>query len=854
MKYIGGFYSIDNRPYRVEIVTPTPGADKELKLSGTPFVASVNGDGKTLYSPVRCGGATVGVLTQSYIFDFYSGQAKGVKVTLYEESDAGDNVRWTGYVAPTIYDQGYDEFWEEVQVDCVDGVAVLKDIPFRVPENRIMTFLDIIFLCLREAECFSAFFISDNVQLSLDAVDSVIEKFRISTSNFFDDRKDIAQTQDDLAWSCYDVLYQLLQWLGYTLTVAGDKVYIVDYDAIVAGRNTYFRYGLETETPGTPSRVTRATDKVITGADYAANGTKVSLDEIYNKVTVKDEFHTYDNLFPTFGDENYETNLTAPEDIPLSTSTPYSLNDMLAFGAVIKAEPAKGISDNFVVAADVPFADNGVPGQSLGLYKFMESPVFVFHKYDRTASRKDVTADDKWKQGNFKMSDALKNNGAYYFKYAALETEWNNGWPFSDLCKNREREFDNLSPSEQWEKIMEIAGFNIKREKINMRSLIVMVNTGENRFGPVDEIHYNDRSGMTDDITKNYPFVTLKDKSSSSIFGGANHFLRIKGKIGYHSLGQILHPLNSNWKEKEYEAFLKRADDKKYGTQGYIWCKVKWGSQWWSGDESQWVNYDTWFKLHYWDPDDTPSRWKNKEHYGREFEIVPNMKNNSIFFGEDGYIITAPPDGNLEGTPEVAFTTRDMEGDSRRSHWSPKGTKFDNFSCRYFSECVFIADLSITAEVYSGLLSDADLDSDTLYTNVIDNGSVSEMDEIAFKVCTDDGKKPSYSSVDILEGSQSKFVTTTYNLALHNSERGTTGSDGLDACLRQEEHMVFKTASHYEAPRVILECTLHNEDFPMFATFRNTGLSQLPFIVSEMETDYRFNTAKLTLTQKQIPQ
>ena len=99
MKYTGEFYSIDETLYKVEIVTKSSGSDKVLKLSDSPFVASFSSEDKHIYAPIKSGGATVGILTNAYVDDFYTGEAKGVKVTFYK----ADKVEWTGYLTPSIY-------------------------------------------------------------------------------------------------------------------------------------------------------------------------------------------------------------------------------------------------------------------------------------------------------------------------------------------------------------------------------------------------------------------------------------------------------------------------------------------------------------------------------------------------------------------------------------------------------------------------------------------------------------------------------------------------------------------------------------------------------------------------------
>lgn len=840
MKYIGSFDSIDGRSYRIEITTATAGADREIKLSGRPFVSSVSGDEKSLYSPIRCGGATVGLLSPEYIFDLYSGTAKGVKVTLYQSSK-GDEVRWTGYVAPTIYNQSNDDYMEEISLDCVDGIAVLKDIPFREAEKRIMTFLDLIFYCLKESGCFRNFYISDNVQLAPLGREPVIEKFRISSSNFFDKRKDIDQTDDDVAWSCYDVLYHLVQWLGYTLTVHGEDVFIIDYDAIAAGQDTYHRYSLEGDKPGEGEYLVYSAEHQIKGEDYSANGASVSLDEVFNKVTVKDEFNTYDNLFPAFGDASTETNITAPRANLSSYFKDFSLNSRgLWFGDHIAASPQDGVNEDFFICLDTDWYGN----VWLNVFKFMESPVFNMIHYDRK-TRGEVSLPDKVTYGNL-----LDYNGAFYYRWYKTETpDWvdvdgSNVNDIFEWVRRQKASYDfNASTSRKLEVWGQLFQMIKMVDKIRMSPVIAFLNAGDNRFGPGDEQHYNDQTD--NDVTKRFPFVTLKD-FNSSVFGGVNHYLRIKGKVCSHDQPGTPHKLNDGRNNSD----LKRAADYKRTNQGYIWGKLKWGDRWWNG--TTWEKSECWFKLWFWDEEDEDNGrgLKVENYYDKDFPFKPN-EFSIMNLGEDGILIPCPSDGNLSGKAELSFTTRDMWGDSRRSHWHPSGTKTDNFYCRYLSDCVFITDLEITAEIYEGLLGDADLDSDTLYTNVIDNGSVSSMPEILFKVCTDDGKKPSYSSVDFIEASQSRFVSTTYNKALHQKETGTRGCDGLDGALRQEEHYVFKNASHYESPRVKFVCSLHNANFLPMTRFSAPSFPGKVFILSEYETDYRFNSVKLTISEKE---
>nr|DAV01311.1 MAG TPA: hypothetical protein [Caudoviricetes sp.] len=48
------------------------------------------------------------------MFDVYSGKAQDTKVELYK----GDELIWTGYVRPNLYDVGFEKSREVIQIEC----------------------------------------------------------------------------------------------------------------------------------------------------------------------------------------------------------------------------------------------------------------------------------------------------------------------------------------------------------------------------------------------------------------------------------------------------------------------------------------------------------------------------------------------------------------------------------------------------------------------------------------------------------------------------------------------------------------------------------------------------------------
>ena len=244
------------------------------------------------------------MVTRNINFNLYSGSIIGNSVKLLSGTN-WNTVEWTGYVSPCMYDQGFGEL-EEVEIECIDGISALKNIPYRSvnPERQVVKFSELINRILASCKCYRNFYISDNVQLKDNATESVIDIFRISENNFFDEKDDINQPDDDVAWNCYDVLYEICQYLGYSLIPHGDEIFIVDYDAIKQNNNYYFKYAIGSNM--TPARVQLTESMHIEGNTHANNSANVSLDEVYNKVTIKDDFHTFDNIFPEFGDEDFE--------------------------------------------------------------------------------------------------------------------------------------------------------------------------------------------------------------------------------------------------------------------------------------------------------------------------------------------------------------------------------------------------------------------------------------------------------------------------------------------------------------------------------------------------------------------
>lgn len=810
--YTAEFTSIRNVNYKIEINTEKGSGTHTLMLSGEPFSTKMDSEGKNIYSPLKTTSATIGIMTKSLESNIYSGKAKGTSVK-FTNTDT-NKVEFVGYVTPCKYDQDWNEQLEEVEIECIDGIAVLKSIPYPVT-GSVETFANIIFNCLKQSGCFKRLYVTDNVQLTVNGTDNIIEKLRVSQNNFFEERQE-GQTNDDVAMSCYDVLIEVMQFLGYTMFAEGDEVFIIDYDAIKRGNNKYFSYTLTGTTLGTYTTVTKAYSHQITGESIGETGTTVSLDKVYNKVTVKDDFYTYDSLFPNFGDAKYETNITAALD--------WNASDMFKRGYyvidTITQTSKTGKPENYTIFVCPAWRDKTF----VCIVKFYKSDVFQFCKYDKNTKQDRTEEYEK----DMTWSRLFECHGATYVRM------WKKEVSRSEAEDFRGR-YNYMLPQET-KLQMWIDFLNRNPEDIALTPYVLCLNWSDGHIGPaaLNSTGRYDRTENED--CRKYPFIKLR-RFDSSVFGGTDAYLLVNGKQLSHDEQNTPFPISDGANNKK----LKREPDYKYCEEGFLWCRMKWGSNYWNGESWQTTPCD--FKLFYFKGD---GKIRVRDYYDKFFDFA-DTASKSMVKGAKGYYMTCPQSGNLAGEAEfIIYCNRDLWGRSNHNHWHSS-----NQYSRYYNYVQVLSDLTMTAEISNGMLDDMENDTDTTYTNVIASGAVDKMSDIKFKICTFDNKKPSYSGVDYLDSSKnSVYLKYTYNKALNSLETGVTASNRDGHKMVQEEHLIFKLVNQYQEPRTVIKTTLKNLGHKLYGTYTDKIIKDKTFIVSEANVDYKQETVEMKLTEK----
>lgn len=782
MIYSGSFADINNKVYKVTITTNSGNQTKSVTLGGNPFVTEMDSDDKTIYCPVKYQTATVTIITPDYNFDIYSPKAQGTKVELTDESGA---VVWTGYTTPNLYDMGFVEEREEVEIECIDALSTLQYIKYSTQSKDIVSFLYLIRKLLQNCNAYKNFYVSNNIQLQKNGTATVLDKLYISEENFFDKKED-NEVDEDVAWTMQEVLEEICQYLGLTAVADGDSVYFLDYDAIRHGRNTYYKYSVDDDSA--PTLETISFSKTIKAEDYSESGATLSLDNVYNKVSVQADLYTFDSVLPDLFSnlqnitKDYDEQITIPQQTGFDTGM---------YGTFVKSKIGGDNSDN-TNAIGVVVKPMEVKDPDIIVVKYYNSPAYRFFKYD--SNGRDIT--DSVKGLNY--TDTMFMCGATAAKF---------------FVKRGKDFYLGNSNSEIFDNLLSYNDVN----KIDFTNYIMFINP----FGSTTPVsNHIPNSAITQ-----YPFLETTMNDTALVFGGENSYIVISGSIMFHEFNYYPYPVSKYW--------LGNSGTMRAG-EGYLLCKLKWNNLFWNG--TKWTESESTFQLKY-IKDNASEDDRNAEAVFFRFNPIVNNVSWKIGSKEAGQMIPLPKDNLVGGVPVLTI-------------YKPYDPDFGNENLKPC--CMFIKDFSMKAVVADPSLGD-DNNSDTVYTNIINDKFVAELKDIKFKICTWDNKKPNFSAVAYKLGSGYNYLDKTFNNACYEGEQNWSSSDDDSPStaegLRQEEHLIYKLVNQYSSPSVILNLSLRNDN-RIFGLYQDTTIRDKKFIVDCMNIDYKHNKQELKLIEK----
>lgn len=836
-KYVGEFSSIDNIDYKVEIEIPSGSGTQTITLGGSPFVTSANSDDKQIYEPIKGNGATIEVVTNDFLFDLYSEDPQGVKVTLNNTTE--NKVVFKGFLSPAMFNQGFS-YTDTIQLEAVDALSSLENIMYKTSDKSIKTFLDIIKEILSQYVKPKYLYVSDNVQLnSSSGTETILDKLSISTMNFFDQKSEEGVSDDDVAWTCLSVLEEICRYLGYIMMQVGEDIYMVDYDAIKGGSPYYYRYDLNTSTA--PTRVSVKHTHKIVGEDHFSDDATVSLDSVYNKVSVKSDVYVIDDTIGNITER--QTNITCTD----ATAQGLGIRaiDAAFFETIADDEDKNAL---MAVWMDV---HNDKAGHGGGKNNYTD---FVACKYYNHPNCRFWFYDSSWNdisskfQGDMTYSIMKERNGCCLVKYFTKLVSTDKTSKTSKYISlvndyyKAHRNDPSVKSGEFLDKLAATAGItSLSWQDAIFFSLPTRWNDWYDKRvdRPLDKISEAMKYPMFQ-MTCEGEFAQGSDKSAAIIqgdiyfhcIGGSNSCDAYAAEKGSFKLDK------SNWIYPPEDMFIT--------------ASIQWGDQWWNGEN--WQSTKCGFPLNFMQSTDRDNNSKKKSDTIDAWKVsktimtfLPITNTVTWRFGttEEGCLITMPTSGNVSGKPILTLyrphqprlwkSRKDYNnGDKTQKcrwpsvFWAVKGLKFK----------------SITGDpTYSGVN-----DSDTVYCNVLENNALEELDTIDFKVHTFDNKANSFGSV---LKTDSSFVDRTFNRALYSKEKlwidhtGELATNGM----RGEEHLIFKLMNQYEQPKKMLDFGLHLGTCVPYGLYQDKTLSG-DYIAYSIENDYKMSSQRVKLIQK----
>jgi len=834
MIYEGKFADTSGVKHTVRIFTgwsPSYNASNDtttaITMGETPFVTTMDSGDDTIFKPMKGTGATIQVVTEGYMFDIYSATAQGTKVELRSSSNL---VEWVGFATPNLYDMGYKAI-ETIEIDCIDGISTLQYIKYTPVGNTkaVRSFAEIVDHIIQQCHCYTYWYVSRNSGIS-GMNGSIMDNLYISESNFFDNKGDGKKTDTDVAWTCQEVLEQIAQYIGCSVVAYTNSVYFVDYDAVKAGDGmlSFYKFTVGSSAAPTSSTMSQPAIAIGTGT-YYDNSAKLSIGDVFNKITVKCNLNDYDDVLPDFFDG--AANITkADPNMECPRTSNYNIGDDRGpiYGDDIDSGLGNEVGDtNTKMLAFVDIngkQDNSSTFESptwmTGVFiKYMANPNVICHKYlYNGATWDDVTAN----YSTICYSDTLALSGAFMVKGEIL---WMRVVAGADsLPTSFYSEYAKIySDIAEYIKHFTDADAGDVTSRLNLDDYILLINP------LADQPNYSNAQTEHMWDTTAYPFVETTLADTAALYGGTNAYYIISGSVLWDGATRNSnYPIDSGGEKIDINNGRKNISQ----PMAYLRCKLQQGDKWWDGE--QWTTTESIFKLYF--VKENTEELRADANMFKPLDIV-NTVTWDMGLSETGYAIPVP--SVLTGTPKLTILNpMDFGGASP-----------------YQARMIAIKNLKLKAVIGDPSYSDI-MGTNTEYTNIINPDYVSEAQEVEFKVCTWDNKKPNFSCVAAKAGDVYSYVDKLTNTALASDAQSVTyfhGTTGVvsDGTLRAEEWMVLRLTKQYSTPTKVFTMSLKG---PMLTvtplTLFTSSTLGCTFIADKLEFDVKKKKCDIKLVEK----
>lgn len=266
------YYNTNGEPIRVEVSKNGTIADLTLADGAVTIDYVID----SIYAPLKQSGCSIKVLTDR-ILDLYTGKRDEVEVRIYRNH----MLLWFGYLTPNIYSQEYETDVDLLTLEAIDTIAQLENIKYNRKTNDIVTFMDIF------KYIFDTVDVNKNIKYIYvqDTLSKNCESLAILERNFFDEEGEPQNMNE--------VLGDILTYLGMTIVQWMDGYYLFDPIALKNDIDLFRRYDRQNDI------YVNANVSIPENSVKVANSNcTVSMGDVFNKVNVIANTNTISSVIP----------------------------------------------------------------------------------------------------------------------------------------------------------------------------------------------------------------------------------------------------------------------------------------------------------------------------------------------------------------------------------------------------------------------------------------------------------------------------------------------------------------------------------------------------------------------------
>lgn len=801
----------------------------ELTMTAQPFTVEYANDNENIFKPYKCSTASISFLQTELNKEFLNINGRNVMVALlkwnndvffnstlnrYENTKTGTylyetvitegateiyrgfpdytvdkfcyNVEWIGFSTPETYSMGYDNLKDVFTLNAQDALSILQYIKFSKGSlEYLKTITNIFNELFADLGVYQHIYITDSLIIPSENREAITDKIFAQLPNFFDED---GEPVDKLT-----VIEELCKTLNVSITPYQDSIYIIDYNAIANGADTYYHYKLSNGIYYFNNIIGRnysyaGTKRFehlhnINKDSFSLDGTNITTSNTYNSIKLTDDDYLTGNIVP-----DIEDNETIDIDNEVNIGQHYS-------------------TVSWTEKED---------GEEITKYEYWLIEGYSYDFATRNAS--EVFDRGIMIAYNYEPDDWWSNNGSPWYGFSYTPLTGSNRINYADfsnyigccaldfhVCQN---DTDTALPMD----------YNLKRSiyfhtpRMDASQLIPNNYTYDRYIQSASQPLWNDRFHPSRDYP-HYNQKLLTVKSKNVLVSGLNYF-QISGKWTFYNKIQL-------YVDSHHTTFWNQGnlENKAWSNYSAIYAMVK-----------CYINSDVYYL-------DSSLQWQTSSTISRlplEFDYGESVWGNTLPFqrnkrGIEGICIPTP----LElSESDICYLEIDIYRPCGVCRELPQATLLDNF------------EINLLSKEYVDSMGQTNGDeNNTEYSQSLFSTAVCDFEGVSLKATTTFDKKPNYSHL-VYKNKSTDTHYTALNSDIGNAYTGLYG--------KPEENIINNIVQQYKEPMNKLDLNLHyNIGFTPYSLITwDTQFTGKKFIVDSMGIDYEMNRNNLKIVEK----